>query len=56
MEVLDDLILDAIKRLRKSNQQPNKDKIYKLLTAEKDQLTKKRLEERLIKLTENSVL
>ena len=47
MERLDDSVLDAIKRLPKSNQQPNEGKSYKLLAAENEQLTK---------LKENSVL
>ena len=38
MEISDDLILDVIKRLSKSNKQPNKDKLYKLLAAENEQL------------------
>ena len=35
MERLDDLILDAIKRLRKSNQQPNEGKSYKVVSRRK---------------------
>ena len=48
--------MDTINRLRNSNQQPNKDKLYKLLSAGNEQLKKDQLEKRLIKLTENSVL
>ena len=49
IKIVDDL--DTINRLRNSNQQPNEDKLYKLLSAGNEQL-----EKRLIKLTENSVL
>lgn len=56
MEVLDDLILDTIKRLRKNNQQPNDDKSYKLLATENEKLTEEQLDERLVKFTENIVL
>ena len=47
---------NCLKRLCKSNQQPNEDKFHKLLAAENEQLTKEQMEERLIKLTENRVL
>ena len=56
MEKFGDLISGTLKRLGKSNQQSNEDKLYKLLAAENEQLTKEQLEGRLIKLTENSAL
>ena len=48
MEKFDDIILNTTKRLRKSNQQPNEDKLCKTLVTENEQFTKEKLEERLI--------
>ena len=48
MEKFDDIILNATKRLCKSNQQPNEDKLCKTLVTENEQFTKEKLEEKLI--------
>ena len=48
MEKFDDIILNATKRLRKINQQPNEHKLCKTLVTENEQFTKEKLEERLI--------
>ena len=56
MEKFDDIILNATKRLCKSNQQPNEDKLCKTLVTENEQFTKEKLEEKLIQLTQNQTV